>query len=128
MRPSVVVEDISDGDAPCRHRDAIDVALAGQLILSILDSFLLAAETKSLAEEIALRAEFGKVVTGLLRLAIGKARQPEGVPEPKTLLRSSTMFGMATIAVGCGHVSGLLVQPFSRLLALMWFARWVLIS
>src|SRR3974390_3104367 len=35
---------------------------------------------------------------------------------------------MATIAVGCGHVSGLLVQPFSRLLALMWFARWVLIK
>jgi len=30
-------------------------------------------------------------------------------------------------AVGCGHVSGLLVQPFSRLLALMWFARRVLI-
>jgi hypothetical protein len=26
-------------------------------------------------------------------------------------LRSSTMFGMATIAVGCSHVSGLLVQP-----------------
>ena len=25
-------------------------------------------------------------------------------------LRSSTMFGMATIAVGCCHVSGLLVQ------------------
>jgi len=35
--------------------------------------------------------------------------------------------GVATIAVGCSHVSGLLVQPFSRLLALMWFARWVLI-
>src|SRR5262245_53794611 len=33
-----------------------------------------------------------------------------------------------TIAVGCGHVSGLLVQPFPRLLALMWFARQVLIS
>jgi hypothetical protein len=32
------------------------------------------------------------------------------------------------IAVGCGHVSGLLVKPFSRLLALMWFARWVLIT
>src|SRR5262245_61724254 len=31
-------------------------------------------------------------------------------------------------AVGCGHVSGLLVQPFSRLLALMWFARQVLIN
>jgi hypothetical protein len=43
-------------------------------------------------------------------------------------LRSSTMFGMATIAVGCCHVSGLLVQPFARLLALMWFARWVLIT
>jgi hypothetical protein len=27
-------------------------------------------------------------------------------------LRSSTMFGMATIAVGCSHVSGPLVQPF----------------
>jgi len=27
-------------------------------------------------------------------------------------LRSSTIFGMATIAVGCSHVSGLLVQPF----------------
>jgi hypothetical protein len=26
------------------------------------------------------------------------------------------------------HVSGLFVQPFSRLLALMWFARWVLIT
>jgi len=36
--------------------------------------------------------------------------------------------GVATIAVGCSHVSGLLVQPFSRLLALMWFARWVLIT
>jgi hypothetical protein len=35
---------------------------------------------------------------------------------------------MVTIAVGCSHVSGLLVQPFSRLLALMWFARWVLIT
>src|SRR5262245_28527175 len=32
------------------------------------------------------------------------------------------------IAVGCGHVSGLLVQPFSRPRALMWFARWVLIK
>jgi hypothetical protein len=36
--------------------------------------------------------------------------------------------GLVMIAVGCGHVSGLLVQPFSRLLALMWFARWVLIT
>jgi hypothetical protein len=27
-------------------------------------------------------------------------------------LRSSPMFGMATIAVGCCHVSGLLVQAF----------------
>ena len=38
------------------------------------------------------------------------------------------LFGVATIAVGCGHVSGLLVQPFSRLLALMWFATRVLIK
>src|SRR6516164_933549 len=35
---------------------------------------------------------------------------------------------MAAIAVGCSHVSGLLVQPFSRLLALMWFAKRVLIK
>src|SRR5215813_10466950 len=27
-------------------------------------------------------------------------------------LRSGTLFGMATIAVGCNHVSGLLGQPF----------------
>src|SRR5262249_34855893 len=33
-----------------------------------------------------------------------------------------------SFAVGCGHVSGLLVQPFSRPRALMWFARWVLIK
>src|SRR5262245_38093724 len=38
------------------------------------------------------------------------------------------LFGVAMIAVGCGHVSGLLAQPFPRLLALMWFARRVLIS
>ena len=28
--------------------------------------------------------------------------------------------GVVTIAVGCSHVSGLLVQPIPRLLALMW--------
>ena len=33
-----------------------------------------------------------------------------------------------TIAVGCSHVSGLFVLPSSRLLALMWFARRVLIT
>ena len=32
------------------------------------------------------------------------------------------------IAVGCSHVSGLFVLPSSRLLALMWFARQVLIT
>ncbi len=30
------------------------------------------------------------------------------------------LIGVAAIAVGCSHVSGLLVQPYPRLLALMW--------
>jgi len=38
------------------------------------------------------------------------------------------LFGVATIAVGCSHVSGLFVQPSSRPLALMWFARRVQIT
>ena len=30
------------------------------------------------------------------------------------------LIGVLAIAVGCSHVSGLLVQPYPRLLALMW--------
>jgi len=52
------------------------------------------------------------VISGMLHCnAMTKARAGFGSCVDGAL-RSSTMLGTATIAVGCSHVSGLLVQPF----------------
>ena len=76
MRIGIGVENVADGNAADRHRDAVDVALAGQLMGGILDVLLLAAETECLAQEVTLRPKSGEQCPGLLRLAIGEAGEP----------------------------------------------------
>src|SRR5262249_5060489 len=86
MRVSVVVKDIADGDAPDRHRDAIDVTLAGELIGSVLDGLLLATETKGLTEKVALRAKLWEVTACLLRFAIGETSKTQRASKSKALI------------------------------------------
>ena len=85
MRIGIGVEDIADGEAADGERDAVDVALAGELVGGVLDVFLLAAETEGLAEEVTLRAEFRIGRAGLLRFAIGESGEPERAVDAEPL-------------------------------------------
>jgi hypothetical protein len=77
VRIGISVEDIADREAASGDGDAVDVALAAELIGGVLDGFLLAAEPEGLAEEVTLRAEPGVGRAALLGLAIGKSGQPQ---------------------------------------------------
>jgi hypothetical protein len=76
-------------------------------------------------------------VSGLLSqlgTSVNAAQQPQEATNVSIgscvdgALRSSTMFGMGTIAVGAVMCLACWCSHCSRLLALMWFARWVLIK
>src|SRR6201999_2209403 len=73
VRIAVVVEEIADGKAADDERDPVDVTLARELIGSVLNLFLLATETESLFQIIALGAISRLGGARLLRLAVGKA-------------------------------------------------------
>ena len=85
MRVGVAVEEVADREAADDQRDAVDVALARQLIGGVGDVFLFAAETEGLLEIIALRAEFRERRAGLLRLAVGKAGKAQRAVEAEAL-------------------------------------------
>src|SRR5260370_28172008 len=85
MRVSIVVEEIADRKTPDDQGDAIDVALARQLVGPVGDVFLFAAETEGLFEVIALRPDFWIFGAGLLRLAVRKAGEAERAVEAKAL-------------------------------------------
>src|SRR6185312_13634640 len=97
MGVSVVVEEISDRKAADDERDAIDVPLAGQLVGSVGDILLLAAETPGLLEIIALRTDFREGRAGLLRLAIGKTGKAERAVQAKPLRQLRVEIELATV-------------------------------
>ena len=73
----IAVEEIADREAADDQRDAVDVALARQLVGGVSDVFLFAAESEGLLEIIALRPEFRECRARLLRFAIGETRKAQ---------------------------------------------------
>src|SRR6185312_14734194 len=81
----VAIEEIVHGKLSDRDGEPRDVLLAGDLVGTILDRFLLAAETECLAQEYAsdIAARHRKV--RLLRFAIGKPCEAKRAAQAETL-------------------------------------------
>ena len=82
---SIGVKKIADRKSSNCQGDAVNVALAGNLVRAVFDRFLLAAQTKSLAEKITLRADAGKFGSGFLGFAITETSKTEGFGDAETL-------------------------------------------
>ena len=85
MRIGVVVEEVADCEATDDQGEAVDVALARELVRTVGDVFLLAAEAEGLLQVIALRTDLGEGRAGFLRFAVREAANPKRVPKAKTL-------------------------------------------
>jgi hypothetical protein len=97
VRIGVVVEVVADGEAADNEGDAIDVALAGQLVQGVGDLLLLAAEPEGLFEEIALCAKPRKWGAGLLRFPVGKTGQSQRAVDAETLRELGIQIDLAAV-------------------------------
>ena len=90
LRIGVAVEEIADGESADGYRDAVDVALARQLIGRVGHFFLFAAETKGLPEEIALCAKLGYSAPPFCASPFEKPARPSVPLRPKPCASSGS--------------------------------------
>ena len=97
MRIGVVIEEVADREAADNKRDAIDVALTCELVRTVGDVFLLAAEPEGLLEVVALRTDLRERCAGLLRFAIGETGKAERAVQAKPLREFGVEIDLAAV-------------------------------
>jgi len=87
VRIGIVVEKVSDREAADHEGDAINIALALELIGAVRDIFLFASEPERLLDVVALRANFRERGACLLRLPVGESADAQRAVQAETLCK-----------------------------------------